>query len=126
MDFNCPACGGTLEYGSTWVHHLWFAVSLFSGPAFSYYLGYSGVAFILVAAGSATLLFLLGVGVIFRFHPSTVQPKRSFGETCQGYADHISLPPVGSHVRIVGRFVQDTFHGQWNEIHPVTSVTAIP
>jgi hypothetical protein len=32
---------------------------------------------------------------------------------------------VGSHVRIVGRYVQDTFHGQWNEIHPVTSITAI-
>jgi hypothetical protein len=44
---------------------------------------------------------------------------------CQGYADHVSLPPVGSHVRIVGRFVQDTFH-QGNEIHPVTSITVIP
>jgi hypothetical protein len=41
---------------------------------------------------------------------------------CQGYTDHVSLPPVGSHVRIVGRYVQDTFHGQWNEIHPVTSI----
>ncbi len=45
---------------------------------------------------------------------------------CQGYTDHVSLPPVGSHVRIVGRYVQDTFHGQWNEIHPVTSIAVAP
>jgi Bacterial SH3 domain len=45
---------------------------------------------------------------------------------CQGYTDQIMLPPVGSHVRIIGRYVQDTFHGQWNEIHPVTSITVIP
>ena len=45
---------------------------------------------------------------------------------CQGDTDQVSLPPLGSHVRIVGRYVQDTFHGQWNEIHPVTSVTVIP
>jgi len=45
---------------------------------------------------------------------------------CQGYTDQVMLPPVGSHVRIVGRYVQDTFHGQWNEIHPVTSITVIP
>jgi hypothetical protein len=45
---------------------------------------------------------------------------------CQGYLDQVSLPPVGSHVRIVGRYVQDTFHGQWNEIHPVTSIAVTP
>jgi hypothetical protein len=45
---------------------------------------------------------------------------------CQGYADQVALPPVGSHVRIVGRYVQDTFHGQWNEIHPVTSIAVTP
>ena len=45
---------------------------------------------------------------------------------CQGYTDQVSLPPVGSHVRIVGRYVQDTFHGQWNEIHPVTRIAATP
>ena len=46
--------------------------------------------------------------------------------SCQGYRDQVMLPPVGSHVRIVGRYVQDTFHGQWNEIHPVTSIAVIP
>jgi hypothetical protein len=45
---------------------------------------------------------------------------------CQGYTDQVSLPPVGAHVRIVGRYVQDTFHGQWNEIHPVTSIAVTP
>jgi hypothetical protein len=45
---------------------------------------------------------------------------------CQGYTDHVTLPRVGSHVRIVGTYVQDTFHGQWMEIHPVTSITVIP
>ena len=45
---------------------------------------------------------------------------------CQGYTDHVTLPPVGSHVRIVGQYVQDTFHAKWNEIHPVTSITLVP
>lgn len=41
---------------------------------------------------------------------------------CSNYQNKISLPPVGSHVRIVGVYVQDTFHAQWMEIHPVTSI----
>ncbi len=45
---------------------------------------------------------------------------------CQGYTDHVTLPPAGSHVRIVGTYVQDTFHAKWNEIHPVTSISVIP
>jgi len=42
---------------------------------------------------------------------------------CSGYQNKINIPPVGSHVRMVGVYVQDTFHAQWMEIHPVTSVT---
>jgi hypothetical protein len=45
---------------------------------------------------------------------------------CKGFSDPIVIPPVGSHVRIVGTYVQDTFHAQWMEIHPVTSITVIP
>jgi hypothetical protein len=45
---------------------------------------------------------------------------------CQGYTNKVILPPVGSHVRIVGAYVQDTFHAQWMEIHPVSSITVIP
>ena len=32
------------------------------------------------------------------------------------------LPSVGSHVRVVGVYVQDTFHAQWMEVHPLTSI----
>jgi hypothetical protein len=45
---------------------------------------------------------------------------------CKGYTDKVKLPAVGSHVRIVGTYVQDSFHAQWMEIHPVTSITVIP
>jgi hypothetical protein len=60
--------------------------------------------------------------IVCRF-PVTQSDAQS---VCQGYTDHVALPPVGSHVRVVGRYVQDTFHAQWNEIHPVTSITVIP
>jgi len=60
--------------------------------------------------------------IICRF-PVTQPDAQS---ACQGFTDHVNLPPVGSHVRIVGTYVQDTFHGQWMEIHPVTSITVIP
>lgn len=42
---------------------------------------------------------------------------------CASYTDKVKLPPLGSHVQILGVYVQDTFHGQWMEIHPVTSIT---
>ncbi len=45
---------------------------------------------------------------------------------CLGFKDQVQLPPINSHVRIVGTYVQDTFHAQWMEIHPVTSITVIP
>ena len=44
----------------------------------------------------------------------------------QTYHNQVQLPPVGSHVRIVGTYVQDTNHAKWMEIHPVTSITVIP
>lgn len=60
--------------------------------------------------------------IICKF-PVTQPDARS---ACQGYSDEVTLPPVGSHVRIVGRYVQDTFHQKWMEIHPVTSIAVIP
>jgi uncharacterized protein YraI len=60
--------------------------------------------------------------IICRFPVTQADAKAA----CHDYTDHVALPPVGSHVRIVGRYVQDTFHGQWMEIHPVTSITVIP
>jgi hypothetical protein len=41
---------------------------------------------------------------------------------CASYNSPIKIPPVGSHVRIVGTYVRDTNHAQWMEIHPVTSI----
>ena len=49
--------------------------------------------------------------IICRFPVTQVDAKTA----CHGYSDHVVLPPVGSHVKIVGRYVQDTFHAQWNE-----------
>jgi len=60
--------------------------------------------------------------IVCRFPVTQADAKSA----CTGYTDHVALPPVGSRVRIVGRLVQDTFHGQWNELHPVTSITVIP
>jgi Bacterial SH3 domain len=42
------------------------------------------------------------------------------------YQNQVQIPPVGSHVRIVGTYVQDTNHSKWMEIHPVSSMTVIP
>lgn len=42
------------------------------------------------------------------------------------YKSPVDIPPVGSHVRIVGSYVQDTNHAKWMEIHPVTSIMVLP
>jgi hypothetical protein len=60
--------------------------------------------------------------IVCRF-PVTQPDAKS---ACLGYKDQVKLPPVGSRVRIVGSYVQDTFHAHWMEIHPVTSITVIP
>jgi hypothetical protein len=60
--------------------------------------------------------------IVCRFPVTQADAKAA----CQGYTDHVTIPPVGSHVRIVGSYVQDTFHAKWMEIHPVTSITVIP
>jgi hypothetical protein len=60
--------------------------------------------------------------IVCRF-PVTQQDAKA---ACANYTDQVSLPPVGSHVQIVGTLVQDTFHAKWMEIHPVTRITALP
>jgi hypothetical protein len=57
--------------------------------------------------------------IICRFPVTQADAKTA----CANYTDTVKLPAVGSHVRILGVYVQDTFHGQWMEIHPVTSIT---
>ena len=60
--------------------------------------------------------------VVCRFPVTQADAKTA----CQGFTNQVNLPAVGSHVRINGSLVQDTFHAQWIEIHPVTSITVIP
>jgi hypothetical protein len=55
----------------------------------------------------------------FRVTQADAQPS------CATYNSPMTIPPVGSHVRIVGSYVRDTNHAQWMEIHPVTSITVI-
>jgi len=57
---------------------------------------------------------------------TVTQPDAKGTPGCQGYTGTLTIPPVGSHVRIVGSYVQDKEHKQWMEIHPVTSITVIP
>jgi hypothetical protein len=45
---------------------------------------------------------------------------------CQNFRQNISIPPIGSHVNITGSYVLDREHGNWAEIHPVTSITPVP
>jgi len=60
--------------------------------------------------------------IVCKFHVTQADAKAA----CMGYQNQVALPRVGSHVRIVGSYVQDTFHAQWMEIHPVTSIKVIP
>jgi Bacterial SH3 domain len=61
--------------------------------------------------------------VVCKFVPPTQADAKP---ACLAYKSSITIPPVGSHIRIVGTYVQDTNHAQWLEIHPVTSITRIP
>lgn len=41
---------------------------------------------------------------------------------CQGWADHQTIPPVGTRVAITGTLVREKNHGKWIEIHPVSKI----
>lgn len=43
-------------------------------------------------------------------------------DACKGFKNAVKLPPVGTHVRITGSWVQDTNHAKWMEIHPVSRI----
>jgi hypothetical protein len=45
---------------------------------------------------------------------------------CQNFHQNIVIPSIGSHVNITGSYILDKEHGNWAEIHPVTSITKIP
>jgi hypothetical protein len=42
------------------------------------------------------------------------------------YHTPVQLPAVGSHVQVIGSYVQDTNHAKWMEIHPVSKIIVIP
>jgi hypothetical protein len=61
--------------------------------------------------------------IVCRFKVSQADAKEACPLT---YHSTVQLPAVGSHVQIVGSYVQDTNHAKWMEIHPVTKITVIP
>jgi hypothetical protein len=61
--------------------------------------------------------------IVCMYDPPKQQDAKA---ACTDYASPLKMPPVGSHVQIVGSYVRDTFHAQWMEIHPVTSIAVIP
>lgn len=61
--------------------------------------------------------------VVCMFRVSQADAKTACPST---FHNQVEIPPVGSHVRIVGTYVQDTNHARWMEIHPVTSITVTP
>lgn len=63
--------------------------------------------------------------IICRYPIATGPAEDKARKACEGYTDRVKLPPLGSHVRMVGTYVHDDKHG-WNEIHPVTSITVVP
>lgn len=42
--------------------------------------------------------------------------------SCEGYESKVSIPAVGQHVIIVGRYVLDRDYHQWMEIHPALKI----
>jgi hypothetical protein len=68
-----------------------------------------------------------GGNLVFEIVCMFVPPTQTDAEpACENYRSSIILPPVGSHVQIVGTYVRDTNHAQWMEIHPVSSITVLP
>lgn len=61
--------------------------------------------------------------VVCKFHVTQADAEAKCPPT---YTSPVEIPAVGSHVRVVGVYVQDTNHAKWMEIHPVTSITVIP
>jgi uncharacterized protein YraI len=61
--------------------------------------------------------------IVCMFKVSQADAKAACPST---FHNPVEIPPVGSHVRVIGTYVQDTNHAQWMEIHPVTSITVAP
>lgn len=59
--------------------------------------------------------------VVCHFAVTQADAKRG----CAHYRSDVVIPPVGTRVEIVGSYVRDSNHAQWNEIHPVTRITIL-
>lgn len=90
--------------------HGWLKVD----PQFSNLLNQGNMS----AAVQGNLIF----EIVCHFHVTQADAKPA----CSAFGDHTVIPPVGSHVRITGAFVQDNNHAKWNEIHPVSKIVVIP
>jgi hypothetical protein len=44
---------------------------------------------------------------------------------CASFHQDLSIPAIGTHVRVTGSYVLDRLHFNWAEIHPVTAITPI-
>jgi hypothetical protein len=68
-----------------------------------------------------------GGNMVFEIVCLFVPPSQKDAKpACEGFKSSMMIPPKGSHVRMVGQYVQETNHAKWMEIHPVTSITVIP
>jgi len=59
--------------------------------------------------------------VICKFRVTQADAKAA----CMGMQSSVSIPPVGTRVRITGSLVRELNHGHWMEIHPVTKIEVI-
>jgi len=41
---------------------------------------------------------------------------------CKNYTNAIEKPYAGEYIRVTGRYVQDSNHAKWREIHPVSKI----
>lgn len=49
---------------------------------------------------------------------------KKVGGACNGYVNHVRLPKVGDHVKVIGSYVIDSNNG-WAEIHPISKIEVI-
>ena len=54
---------------------------------------------------------------------NNITRKKAIG-ACTGYVNHVQLPEVGDHVKVIGSYVIDSHNG-WAEIHPITKIEKI-
>jgi hypothetical protein len=59
--------------------------------------------------------------IVCKFAVSQADAKSA----CKGYKSTVNIPPVGTHVRITGSWVQDDNHAHWLEIQPVSEIAEI-